>query len=235
MDGCYRALVSNAPRRRDAARDLLDEGLPRAVVNRLAPVLQEPAQDPLRAVDNATTAAVAALAQDADPWVRRCATAPIQPNQTGSESMDDIEKVFLLQRVDVFREVRSDHLALLAGVAQEVDAAAGTVLLREQDIPDALYVVVRGEVTLRVVGGHTVTVNDGAGFGALGLIGERPAMLTATVPGPGSVRLLRITRPALADLLVDAPELAVALLRGMAHRVDTLLAQLPIQSPLAVA
>ena len=229
MEGSYRALVSSAPRRRDAARELLDEGLPRALVNRLAPVLDE-------AFGEAPSAAVAALARDADPWVRRCATARTQMHRTegGNDVMDDLEKVFLLQRVDVFREVRSDHLALLAGVAQEVDAVAGAVLMREEDIPDALYVVARGEVTLRFAADRTMTVKDGGSFGALGLIGERPAMLTATVPGPASVHLLRITRPALADVLVDSPELAVALLRGMVHRVDTLLAQLPVHSPLAM-
>ena len=96
-----------------------------------------------------------------------------------------------------------------------------------------MYVVARGTVTLRILG-KTVTLTEGAGFGALGLIGERPAMLTATVPGPANTLLLRVTRPALADLLIDSPALAVALLRGMAHRVDTLIAQLPVHSPLAL-
>jgi CRP-like cAMP-binding protein len=147
--------------------------------------------------------------------------------------MEAVEKVSLLQRVDVFREVRSDHLALLAGIAQEIDAVPGTVLMREEEIPDAVYVVARGAITLRILG-KTVTLTEGAGFGALGLIGERPAMLTATVAGPANAHLLRITRPALADLLVDSPALAVALLRGMAHRVDTLVAQLPVHSPLTL-
>ena len=64
-------------------------------------------------------------------------------------------------------------------------------------------------------------------------LAKRP-LLTATVAGPTKAVLLRITRPALADLLVDSPALAVALLRGMAHRVDTLVAQLPVHSPLAL-
>jgi CRP-like cAMP-binding protein len=46
--------------------------------------------------------------------------------------------------------------------------------------------------------------------------------------------LLRISRSDLLDLLVDSPELGVALLRGMAHRVDTLLARVPAHSPLEV-
>ena len=147
--------------------------------------------------------------------------------------MQDVEKVVLLQRMDLFREVRADHLALLAGVAQEVDAILGAVLMRNDDIPDALYVVVQGEVALGLAGDLVATVSEGGGFGALGLIGERPAMLTASVTSPRA-RLLRITRPALADLLVEAPQLAVALLRGMAHRIDKLVAQMPVHSPLAM-
>ena len=146
--------------------------------------------------------------------------------------MDDIDKVFLLQRVDVFREARSDHLALLAGIAEETDVAAGTVLVREDAVPNAVHVVARGEVSLALPGMPPLIAKSGDGFGALGLLGERPAMFTATVTGPAT--LLRISRSDLLDLLVDSPELAVALLRGMAHRVDTLLARAPAHSLLEV-
>jgi hypothetical protein len=231
MDGCYRALVSETAQRQDAARDLLEEGLPRSLSARLDPVLQlpDPAAD-TRAADDPATPAIDSLARDADPWVRRCATAAARGLHTGSESMDDIDKVLLLQRVDVFREARSDHLALLAGIAEEVDVDAGTVLLRDDEVPTALHVVARGEVTLQMAGAPPLVAKQGEGFGALGLIGERPAMFTATVTRPAT--LLRISRSDLVDLLVDSPELAVALLRGLAHRVDTLLARAPAYSPL---
>ncbi len=235
MDGCYRALVSETTQRQDAARDLLDEGLPRSLSERLEPVLQAPASSPSaqQTPGRSTAETIAALATDADPWVRRCATAADRtPHTTPSEKMDDIDKVFLLQRVDVFREARSDHLALLAGIAEEVDFDAGTVLLRDDEVPTAMLVVARGEVTLEMRGVAPLIAKPGEGFGALGLIGERPAMFTATVTRPAT--LLRISRSDLLDLLVDSPELAVALLRGMAHRVDTLLARAPARSPLEV-
>jgi len=231
MDGCYRALVSETPQRQDAARDLLDEGLPRSLSARLDPVLQLPgAAAPKRAADESSTRAIDALATDMDPWVRRCATAAPRGPHTGIEPMDDIDKVLLVQRVDVFREARSDHLALLAGIAEEVDVDAGTVLLRDDEVPTALHVVARGEVTLQMTGAPPLVAKPGEGFGALGLIGERPAMFTATVTRPAT--LLRISRSDLVDLLVDSPELAVALLRGLAHRVDALLARAPAYSPL---
>jgi len=230
MDGCYRALVSETAQRQDAARDLLEEGLPRSLSARLDPVLQMPGTAAAQPGDDSSTQAIDSLAGDADPWVRRCATAAPRGPHTGSEPMDDIDKVLLLQRVDVFREARSDHLALLAGIAEEVDVDAGTVLLREDDVPNALHVVARGEVTLQVAAAPPLVAKPGEGFGALGLIGERPAMFTATVTRPAT--LLRISRSDLVDLLVDSPELAVALLRGLAHRVDTLLARAPAYSPL---
>ena len=145
--------------------------------------------------------------------------------------MDLIDKVFLLQRVDVFQEARSDHLALLAGIAQEVDADAGAVLIRKDDIPDALYVIVRGEVTLDVPGRPPSPAKQGEGLGALFLVSERPAGFTATAASTST--LLRITRSDLEDLLVDSPEIAVALLRGMAHRVTSLLGRLSTSAPLA--
>lgn len=231
MDGCYRALVSETAQRQDAARDLLEEGLPRSLSARLDPVLQVPAAAASeRAAAESSTRAIDSLATDLDPWVRRCATAAPRGPHTGSEPMDDIDKVLLVQRVDVFREARSDHLALLAGIAEEVDVDAGTVLLREDEVPAAVYVVARGEVTLQMAGAPPLVAKPGEGFGALGLIGERPAMFTATVTRPAT--LLRISRSDLVDLLVDSPELAVALLRGLAHRVDTLLARAPAYSPL---
>ena len=231
MDGCYRALVSETTQRQDAARDLLDEGLPRSLSERLTPVLQAPASAPSapRAPGRSTAETIATLVSDADPWVRRCATAADRrPQTTPSEKMDDIDKVLLLQRVDVFREARSDHLALLAGIADEVDCDAGTVLLRKDEVPTAMHVVVRGEVSLEMPRGAPLIAKTGDGFGALSLIGDRPAIFTATVTGPAT--LLRISRSDLLDLLVDSPELAVALLRGMAHRVDTLLARAPVSA-----
>jgi ATP/ADP translocase len=238
MDGCYRALVSETTQRQEAARDLLDEGLPRSVAERLEPVLQAPSSPEPAArqpADGSTTVTIAALAKDADPWVRRCAAAADRvPHNIPSDTMDDIDKVLLLQRVDVFREARSDHLALLAGIAEEVDVDSGTVLARNDEVPTAMYVVARGEVTLTTPAGGAppLIAKTGEGFGALGLIGERAAMFTATVTRPAT--LLRISRSDLLDLLVDSPELGVALLRGMAHRVDTLLARAPANSPLEV-
>ncbi len=137
-------------------------------------------------------------------------------------SMDLIEKVFLLQKIDLLQDARSAHLALLASIAEEVEVEAGTVLIREDEPTDALYVVVDGRVEMRGVADQRLLAGPGQAFGTWALIDEAPSLVTATTVMPS--RLLRIARADFYDLLADHAELALGLLQGLARRVRTLVA-----------
>lgn len=133
--------------------------------------------------------------------------------------MDLIETVFLLQQVDVLRDARTEHLALLASIAEPLDLDRGAVLLQAGDRADALHLVVRGEVTLSGAGDPLV-IRDGEAFGTWSLIDDIPSVVDATVTAP--TRLLRIGRAEFHDLMADHPELAIGMLQGLARRVRTL-------------
>ena len=135
--------------------------------------------------------------------------------------MDLIEKVFLLQRVDLLRDAQSAHLALLASIAEEIDVAPGTVLLRRDEPAGALHVLIHGGVKLSGAGGE-ITSGAGMAFGTWALIDEAPSIVEAVATEP--CRLLRIGRDDFFDLLSDHPELAIGLLQGLARRVRTLVA-----------
>jgi CRP-like cAMP-binding protein len=136
--------------------------------------------------------------------------------------MDAIEKVFLLQGVDLLQGARSAHLALLASIAEEFEADPGALLLRRDEPPDALFVVIRGAVELHGLGGQTLVAREGTAFGTWALIDESPSLVEARAAEP--TRLLRIERSDLFDLLADYPELSVGLLQGLARRIRTLVA-----------
>ncbi len=163
------------------------------------------------------------LTADEDAWIARCAAATLggEITRDARYELDLIERVFLLQNVDLLREAKSAHLAMLASIAEEVDVKEGEVLVSEGAPADALYVVLRGKVSLHGVGG-TLTLEDGAAFGTWSLIDDAPSLVEARAAGPG--RLLRITRESFQDLVVDHPELAIGLLQGLARRVRTLVA-----------
>ena len=162
-----------------------------------------------------------ALTNDDDPWIALLARNVQGPPAPGSDGMDTIEKVFLLQNVDLLREARSAHLAILASIAEELEVPAGTRVLREGEPTDALYVVVKGAVELRGMGG-TLLAADGQAFGTWALIDRAPSLVTATCVQP--TRVLRIERDDFDDLLSENPELAIGLLQGVARRVRALVA-----------
>lgn len=142
------------------------------------------------------------------------------PPDDRSHDMELIDKVFLLQQVDLLQGTGPSHLGLLASIAGVVEADGDTVLLRKGEPADALYVVIEGGVELRGVADQTLVAAEGTAFGTWALIDEEPSLVEARVAEHS--RLLRIRRREFRDLLTDHPELGLELLRGLARRVRSL-------------
>jgi len=183
------------------------------------------------------------LAAGPDPWIAACArqvlhevdedqsadgasTERTPADRAGSpdtgRAMNLIEKVFLLQRVDLLEDARSSDLALLASIAEEVSVEKGTALMREDEPADALYVVIRGRVALKRAGETVLEAGEGIPFGTWSLIDDAPSLIEATATEPS--HLLCISRDDFYDLLADHQELVRGLLQGLARRVRNLVA-----------
>jgi ATP:ADP antiporter, AAA family len=158
------------------------------------------------------------LAHDADPYIATLAGV-LTAQET--EGMELIEKVFLLQQVDLLRDARGAHVALLASIAQEMEAAPGTVIIPAGEVASAMFVVTRGAVELRGVGHHLVVGPEHA-FGTWALIDDEPIQVEARAVEHS--RLLRVTRDDFHDLLADHPEIGIGMLRGLARRMRALVA-----------
>ena len=133
--------------------------------------------------------------------------------------------LILVDRVtDRKANLHDELLACIGEVAHppweaELYAAAYRPVLREGEPIDALYVVVKGAVELRGMGG-TLLAADGQAFGTWALIDQSPSVVEAKTRDPS--RLLRITRDDFQDLVADHPELAIGLLQGLARRMRTI-------------
>ncbi len=226
---CYLALTRGEEAPRSNALEWLESTLGFHLFQRLAPVMGEVEENgsgpPLPDV-------LDELASGQDQWIAhlaahtRISLESPTPDPHGSDpgqsdTMNLIETVFLLQQIDILRDARTDHLSLLATIAQEVDVAAGTTLLEAGEPGDGMYVVVRGLVALTGAGGD-LTLSEGKAFGTWALIDEVPSMVGAVTIEPG--RLLRIRREEYHDLLTDHPELAIGMLQGLARRIRALVA-----------
>jgi CRP-like cAMP-binding protein len=128
-----------------------------------------------------------------------------------------IEKVILLQGVDVFAEVPGDHLANLAAIAEEERVLEGDVLYREGEASDALYLVLEGRVSLSQGERRLSEAGAGEAFGTWALFDDEPRLATAVAATDAT--LLRIDSEDFTDILADHVQVAQGVIRTVARRL----------------
>lgn len=131
-----------------------------------------------------------------------------------------IEKVIFLQNIDVFSEVTTEHLASLAGIAEEVDYIKGDVVYKEYDPADALYLVLSGKVLLKRGEQVISTAGRMDAFGTWALFDEEPRVVTAVVEEDSG--LLRVDREEFIDLLADHVQIAQGVIKTVVKRLRNL-------------
>jgi CRP-like cAMP-binding protein len=138
----------------------------------------------------------------------------------------------ILRRAGIFQGVDPESVEALAGEFEIVDAARGTVLFREGDPGDSLFIVLSGKVKLgrRSPDGRENLVaiyGPSDQFGELSLFDPGPRTATATVVT--DARLAKLPKAALQKWATERPQIAMQLLRVVARRLrrtNTMLADL---------
>ena len=127
-----------------------------------------------------------------------------------------VEKVLLLQIVDLLSAARTEDLAVLASIADEVLYPAGATVFEEGQPADGLYVVIRGELVLTRNGKEVDRVGKKSALGAWDLIEQSPRVFGSRAAI--ETLLLRVDRQDFYDLLLDYPELGHSMLKAMVRR-----------------
>jgi CRP-like cAMP-binding protein len=136
--------------------------------------------------------------------------------------LSPVDKVLRLQHVDIFKYTTTEMLAYIGSVAYEVIAPKGGVIFSENEISDAMYVVVSGRVRLDKAGRDILTVSAGESFGTWALFTNQARMMTATALE--DVHLLKIRSDDFYDLLSDHDEITPVIFRAVIERVNRLIA-----------
>jgi len=127
-----------------------------------------------------------------------------------------VEKVLLLQNVDLLSESRTEDLAVLAAIAEEVLYPEGALVFEEGQLADGLYVVIRGELVLTSDGKEMSRIGERSALGAWDLIEGGPRVF-GTYAATETL-LLRVERQDFDDVLMDYPELGQSILKGLVRR-----------------
>jgi CRP-like cAMP-binding protein len=128
----------------------------------------------------------------------------------------------LLARTEFFADADPSVLRTMASQASERSLRRGDVVFYEGDVPDALYIVLRGRIALlntSVDGRESVLalMESGDLFGEMGMLDDLPR--SATARALESSTLLHLPYEPVLDLLHDHPNLLWGVVRLLAGRI----------------
>jgi HEAT repeat protein len=143
----------------------------------------------------------------------------------GADMADElIEKLFMLEDVDLFLGLSTDDLLAIASIATEKSVEKGDFLYREGDTGEAhLYVIIEGVVDLTREGIHVMTLEAGESAGQVSFLDRGPRPVTARVSSASRARFLVVEREAFVDLMADRPSLMKIFLEVLATRLRALI------------
>lgn len=131
-----------------------------------------------------------------------------------------IERVAVLQRVDLFAAVPGPVLVGVARVLEEVRFASGQPVIVRGALEDWLFVVASGSVRVHI-GEKTLSERGpGSVLGELAILS--PAPRSASVTAAESSLLLRLRRQPFEELLNDRAEIGRAVIIGLTRRLQEL-------------
>ncbi len=186
------------------------------------PLVREAGVLALEVVEGPAAAArIRALVHDPDPIVCRHAAAALarldgtQPAEIPMYST--VEKILFLKSAHVFARLSGEDLAPLARMAEVLAFGKGERVFTEGEMGDALFVIVRGRVTILHNGMALATLGPGEAFGEMAVLDEVPRSATAVTEEETEV--LAIGSEEFYEMLHEQVEIAEGIIRMLTHRL----------------
>tara|TARA_Y100001970_G_scaffold269322_1_gene361659 strand:+ start:42915 stop:43361 length:447 start_codon:yes stop_codon:yes gene_type:complete len=138
------------------------------------------------------------------------------------------EEVEALRRVPLFAKIEPSKLKLLAFTSERLTFAAGRELFHEGDAGDAAYIILEGkaDIVIDTPNGELAV----AKVGKNDLIGEIAILIdvprTATIRAETELTALVITKDLFFQMINEFPDMAVEIMRELAHRLEATTSQL---------
>ena len=131
-----------------------------------------------------------------------------------------IEKVAILQGIDIFAGTPGALLAAVTQIMEEMEVEAGAPLITEGEVEDCLYIIVEGQVRIHSHGRTLNTLGPGHSVGELAVLDPEPRSASATTVE--RTLLFRIDKAPFDEVMALRPEIAQAVMRALARRIREL-------------
>lgn len=132
------------------------------------------------------------------------------------------EEVEILRQIPLFAKLEPAKLKLLAFTSQRLSFEAGQALFNQGEAGDSAYIVIDGEaevwinaptgrIAIATIGRHAI-------IGEIAILCDVPR--TATVTAKTKLLTLRIDKDTFFRLITEFPQMAVEIMRELAHRLE---------------
>ena len=133
------------------------------------------------------------------------------------------EEVEILKGVPIFAKIEPAKLKLIAFTGERMTFSAGQELFHQGDQGDAMYVILGGiaDVLIDNDKGGQIAVAEmkkNNFVGEMAILGDVPR--TATIKARESLTTLRISKDMFYRLVAEVPQMAIEVMRELAHRLE---------------
>jgi len=132
------------------------------------------------------------------------------------------EEVELLRNIPLFAKIELSKLKLLAFTSERLTYSQDEILFSQGDAGDAAYIIIDGEadIVVNTPGGPLViaTLKQNEIVGEIAILCDVPR--TATVRAKTELTTLRISKELFFNLTIEFPQIAVEIMRELAHRLE---------------
>ena len=128
-----------------------------------------------------------------------------------------VEKVLILKALSIFKDTPEHILADLAPLMQEEEYEQGTLIFREGEIGDCMYIIHQGEVNIHKGGTSLAKLKEKEVFGELALLDAEVRSASATTNT--DCVLFRIEQEPFYELIDNRPEVARGFIKILCQRL----------------
>jgi len=130
------------------------------------------------------------------------------------------DKVLLLKSLSIFRETPEPILFELALLMKEVSQEGGTVIFREDDHGDCMYIIYSGDIQINVGKTTVAILREKEVVGELSLLDAEPR--SATAIAKTDCVLFKIEQEPFYELINSRPEIARGFIKILCNRLRQL-------------
>ena len=142
--------------------------------------------------------------------------------------MTIMEKVLALHEVELFANISTEELSVLASIAEEDQFDAGSKIIAENEPADSLNLILSGQVKVMRGDQEIFVAGPNDTLGALSMLDGEPWLFSAEVMEHTEV--LRIDRETFLDIASDHPGIIEGILRSLTSRIRRLV-DTPLSGP----